>query len=166
MAVLLMAAVAAIPVGVVLLADQDPPSPGVREAPSGPTASLGDEVRDGAITFEAESFSCRDDPGRPTPDAPPTQGCLLVLKGVNHSTAPAELFGRLQYVVDAAGRRYGPEEGIVEPFLEMLNPDEDGTLTLVFEVPAEARIEQLEVHSYPGSLGARIEVGTGTTEGT
>jgi hypothetical protein len=72
--------------------------------------------------------------------------------------------GRLQYVVDDAGRRYEPEEGTIEPFLEILNPDEAGRLTLAFVVPAEARIEELEVHSYPGSLGARIRVEPGVPD--
>ena len=156
--VVVMALVVAIPVGVRNLVEQESSRPPPEALAVGPAAGLGEEVRDGDLTFVAESFSCGDEPERAAVDAPPTKGCLLSLSGVNHGAAPVELFGRLQYVVDGAGRRYGPEEGITEPFLEILNPDEAGRLTLAFIVPAGATIEGLEVHSYPDSLGARIQV--------
>lgn len=158
LAVLLTALVTAIRLGARYFTGRDSSRPPPEALAVEPAAGLGEEVRDGVLTFVAESFSCRDEPGVVPRDAPPIQACTLFLTGVNHGDAPAELFGRLQYVVDDAGRRYGPEEGIVEPFLEILNPEEAGRLTLVFFVPAGATIEGLEVHSYPGSLGARISL--------
>jgi hypothetical protein len=122
--VLLGAAVVAIPFGVRLVM-QDQGS-----LPSGPlpesretVASMGDEVRDGGLTFVAESFICND-PGEPALDAPLSQGCVLTLTGRNQSSSPADLFGPFQYVIDDAGRRYAPEEEVFQLSYLTLNPEE------------------------------------------
>lgn len=134
--------------------DDGSSDPGVTQVSPEVLPGLGDEVRDGGLTFVVDSFSCQDEPGLATPDT----GCLLFLSGTNHGAAPAELFGGLQYVIDDAGRRHGPEEAILEPFLVTLNPEETGALALTFFLPSGSSIRELEVHGYPGSLGARIQV--------
>jgi hypothetical protein len=156
---LLGAAVVAIPFGVrLVMQDQGSlpsgPPPESRET----VAGLGDEVRDGGLTFVAESLLCPSDSGQPVLDPFDNQGCVLKLIGRNHTSSPADLFGPFQYVIDDAGRRYAPEGEVFQLSYLTLNPEEEGTLTLVFFVPPEARIEQLEVHGYPDSLGALIEV--------
>ncbi len=154
---LLGAAVVAIPFGVRLVVQDQNPAPSNSPAviPAS-AAGLGDEVRDGGLTFVAESFICND-PGEPALDTPLAQGCVLTLTGRNQGSSPA-LFGPFQYVIDDAGRRYAPEEEVFQLSYLALNPEEEDTLTLVYFVPSEARIEQLEVHGYPDSLGALIEV--------
>jgi hypothetical protein len=155
---LLGAMIVAIPFGVRLVVQDQGPQPS-NSPPVLPTsvAGLGDEVRDGGLTFVAESLLCPSDSGQPALDPFDNQGCVLTLTGRNHTSSPA-LFGPFQYVIDDAGRRYAPEEEVFQLSYLALNPDEEGTLALVFFVPPEARIEQLEVHGYPDSLGALIEV--------
>lgn len=114
---------------------------------SSPAAGVGDEVRDAGLTFVVRSFSCQVDAG--------TQRCLMGLAAVNNGSDPEELFGARQFLVDDVGRRYGPEETF-DPFVEELNPGEEGELRLTFELPANVTIDQAELHTYPESLGARV----------
>lgn len=79
------------------------------------------------------------------------------LAAVNNGSGPEELFGARQFLVDDVGRRYRPEETF-DRFVEELNPSEEGELRLTFELPADVTIDQVELHTYPESLGARVRL--------
>lgn len=144
--VLLAAVVIGIPFGVRALSDGGRSDGGPALA-TAPAAGIGDEVRDAGLTFTVRSVECE-----PGADG---QVCVMSVGAVNQGTGPEELFGRLQFLVDEVGRRYGPEETF-DLFFEELNPGEEGNLRLIFELPADVTIDEAELHTYPNSLGARV----------
>jgi hypothetical protein len=140
--------VLALPSGVRLLAERDDGDPPAA-ATSTATAGVGEEVRDAGLSFVVRSFDCET--------GVDAQTCRLGVSAINHGAGPEELFGRLQFLVDDAGRRYGPEEGM-GLFSEELNPEEEGELRLIFDLPPAITINEAELHTYPGSLGARVQL--------
>ncbi len=147
-AALLAGAVVGLPVALSLL-DERAERGSRPTVASSPAAGVGDEVRDAGLTFVVRSFSCQG--------GADTQRCLMGLAAVNNGPGPEELFGGRQFLVDDVGRRYGPEE-TSDPFVEELNPGEEGELRLTFELPADVTIDQAELHTYPESLGARVRL--------
>lgn len=153
LAILLVAGVLAIPTAVRVLSGEDDRRPPASVADDPAAAAMGEVVRDGGLDFTVRSFACE-----PVVPGPTTRRCLVTVGASNEGSAPEELSGRLQFLVDTAGRRHGPEEDFPAPFLEVLNPGQAGELVLAFDVPAGIPVEEAELHGRPGSLGARVRL--------
>jgi hypothetical protein len=153
LAVLLVVGVLAIPTLVQTLSEREERRPPASITADPAAAAVGEEVSDGSLDFTVRSFTCE-----PVVAGPTTRRCLVVVGATNQGSAPEGLFGGLQFLVDAAGRRHGPEEDFPAPFLEVLNPGESGELTLAFDVPVGIPVEEAELHGRPASLGARVRL--------
>lgn len=115
--------------------------------PPGRQALIGDEARDGQLSFVVDDFSCAAKPP-PTGSSggPPSQGKLCTLRAhvKNTSNSPATLLGRFQYLVDAGSKTYGADDDLTRAVPENgnrrlaelnINPEVTVPLVLVYDVP-------------------------------
>lgn len=135
------------------------------EAPAGEVAvttqaMLGEEARDGQLTFVVDEVSCA------APQAPAGAGrlCTLRFSVKNASSAPAMFLGRFQYLVDAQSKTYGADEALTralpgnvrsDVFEINVNPEVVVPLAFVFELPEN--VEPTEAQ-FKGNGRSRIGV--------
>ena len=110
-------------------------------------AMIGEEARDGQLTFVVEDFTCQREriPGGPLSRSPEGKLCLLRVNVRNVSGSPALLLGRFQYLVDGQSRTYGADgdlsRGLPENANRSLdelnvNPDVTVPVGLLFDIPS------------------------------
>jgi hypothetical protein len=116
----------------------------VTDAPPTREPMMGEEARDGQLTFVVQEFSCgaqEDGTARSAAD----KLCRLTMTITNTSGSPAMFLGQFQYLVDAASRTYGaddqltlavPENGNRSITELNVNPQIVVPLVLVFDIPA------------------------------
>ncbi|HEY0639357.1 MAG TPA: DUF4352 domain-containing protein [Pseudonocardiaceae bacterium] len=118
-------------------------------------------ARDGILEFTVDALRC----GQSEVGARRAQGqlCTVRLRVSNFGTSARRVDVGSQTLYDGAGRAYDadrtawtylPESA---PFFRQeINPGNELTATLVFDVAADAEPERLEVHDSPFSGGASI----------
>ena len=110
-------------------------------------AMIGEEARDGQLTFVVEEFTCQPEriAGWAVSRSPGGKLCLLRMNVRNISGSPAVLLGRFQYLVDGQSRTYGPDEGLSRGLPENanrsldelnVNPDVTVPVGLLFDIPS------------------------------
>jgi hypothetical protein len=159
--------------GISLLSKASDPARGT-PAPAGAPLSpdrpgLGDAVRDGVFEFTVLSFSC----GHTSVDTgwlhaePQGQFCLAELRVTNVDTRP-------QRFADGNQRAFGPDRrqyaadtgtGVVangngNAIWNVVNPGNSLTAKVVYDIPAAASIDTLELHDSPFSRGVAVGVTT------
>lgn len=117
------------PVGTVAAAGETTP---IREA------MIGEEARDGQLSFVVQDFSCS------TKDATTGQLCRLQFTVKNVSGGPATFLGKFQYLVDGQHKVYGADTAMSGALPEnasrsidqlTVNPDVVMPVVLVYDLP-------------------------------
>ena len=129
-------------------------------------ASIGDEVVDGDLLFRVTELECGDKTLGSGSFASEAQGqyCLLEVEVENIGDEPANLTASEQYLHDSSGRKFEADvtagsymaDDRLDLFYESINPGNKVTGTIVFDVPADADIEKVELHSTYLSRGAEV----------
>ena len=118
---------------------------------------LGEPGREGPITFTVTGFDC----GASGPEGavrgrtPQGRFCSLRLTVENTGTQPETFLASEQFLVDAESRRYRPDD---DPDLasRVVNPGNQLTATLLFDVPPSVTPDEAELHRFGRSLGVRM----------
>jgi hypothetical protein len=122
-------------------------------------------ARDGILEFTVVGWEC----GRPSLGTPPldreAQGqlCTVELRVRNFGDQARRVHVGSQKLHDAAGRTFSADGGAwgyleqARPFFQHeINPGNELTGTLVYDIAKDSRPRQLEVHDSPFSGGAPI----------
>lgn len=134
---------------------------------SGKPAAAGSTVRDGSFEFQLGHIECGVPQVGTEPLTKKAQGqfCLVTVTVANVKQK-AETFdassqkalgkGGAEYKPDSAAGLYANNNG--ETFLNDINPGNEVTGVLVFDIPASATLERIELHDSPFSGGAQVAV--------
>ncbi len=130
---------------------------------------IGLEVRDANLAFVVHSFSCgaTEVPGPGGTRTAQGHYCEVTLDVSNSGRGPATFPGRLQTLVDSAGRRFGPDVAATaghpanagrDLLAPVVNPGNTLSGVLVFDVPPDTNVRSVELRAGPQGLGARVGV--------
>jgi len=90
--------------------------------------------------------------------------CLVTVKVTNISSEPQTFFGSNQKAMDAQGRKFEPDSAAAiylkdsKSLLENINPGNSVSGTIVFDVPKDATLVELELHDSAFSGGVKVKV--------
>ena len=118
---------------------------------------LGEPGREGALTFTATGFECGPAgvDGAVRGRVPQGRFCTLVLRVQNTGAQPETFLAGSQFLVDSESRRYRADD---DPELasRVVNPGNELTATLVFDVPPAVTPDEAELHRLERSQGVRM----------
>jgi len=113
--------------------------------------------REGPLTFTATGFECGAGgaEGAVGDRVPQGRFCTLALRVENTGTEPETFVAASQVVIDSASRRYRPDD---DPALasRVVNPGNELTATLLFDVPPSVTPDEAELHRSERSQGVRM----------
>jgi hypothetical protein len=128
---------------------------------------VGQPVRDGKFEFTVQSVKCGVGQVGEEPLTKPAQGqfCLVTVKVKNIGDKPQTLSDSDQKGFGADGKEYQTDTaaGIYanpnsDVFLTQINPGNEVTGVLVFDIPKDGKLAKLELHDSPFSGGATVQV--------
>ncbi|MDP8937889.1 MAG: DUF4352 domain-containing protein [Actinomycetota bacterium] len=118
---------------------------------------LGEPGREGPLTFTATGFECGavGADGAVRGRVPQGRFCTLAVRVQNTGTQPETFLAGSQFLVDAESRRYRPDD---DPELasKVVNPGNELTATLLFDVPPAVTPDEAELHRSERSQGVRM----------
>jgi len=118
---------------------------------------LGEPGREGSLTFTATGFECGAGGagGAVRGRVPQGRFCSLRLTVSNTGTQPETFLLAEQVLLDPEARRYRPDD---DPTLasRVVNPGNELTATLVFDVPPSVSPDEAELHRAERSRGVRV----------
>jgi hypothetical protein len=135
---------------------------------AGKTAKVGEAVRDGKFEFTVQQVKCgvaqlgTDMLGKKAQG----QFCLVTIQVKNigkeaqtFSDSSQKAFGadKAQYTADTAAGIYANQDAAT--FLNQINPGNQVTGVLVYDIPAAATLAKLELHDSPFSGGISVQLG-------
>ena len=131
-----------------------------------PTATVGQPVRDRSLEFTVKSVHCGQmsigsGPLMPTPSG---QFCLVALSVRNTGTQQETFSDQNQKALTPDGTQYFDDSvaGIMaspdNPLAEPLDPGRHLDVTLVYDVPTNARINRLQLHDSAFTDGVEVTV--------
>jgi hypothetical protein len=131
------------------------------------TAKVGEAVRDGKFEFTVQPVKCGVPQVGTEPLGKKAQGqfCLVTLQVKNIgkeaqtlSDSSQKAFGadKAQYSADTAAGIYANPDAAT--FLNQINPGNQITGVLVFDIPAAATLAKLELHDSPFSGGITVQL--------
>ena len=132
---------------------------------SASSAKIGTPVRDGLFEFTVTKMECGRSPGRRRHVGKSAQGqyCEATLTVANIGSSPQLFDGGSQKAKGADGQTYADDTAAElfansqdQTFLNEINPGNQVTGVLVFDVPKDAKITQLELHDSPFSGGVDV----------
>jgi hypothetical protein len=133
------------------------------------SAGLNDRVKDGKFEFTVTSVKCGVPQVGPDAVGEKAQGqfCLVSVSVKNIGTKAQLLDDSSQYAYSPQGVKYSSNSvaGMElngsgsSTFLTEINPGNQVTGKLVFDIPAGATISKLELHDSPFSGGVTVSVG-------
>lgn len=136
------------------------------QKPSGP--KIGQAARDGKFEFVVQKVDCgKTEVGEQFLNKTAQGQFCLVSLSVKNVGDKQQLFdGSSQKAIGASGATYG-HDGTAElyankqnqTFLNQINPGNQVTGLLVFDIPKDATIKTLELHDSPFSGGVKVDVG-------
>ncbi len=117
---------------------------------------LGEPGNDGSLTFTATGFECDSgSDGAVEERIPQGRFCTLALTVRNTGTQPETFVAAEQLLVDAESRSYRPDPDGASA-TRVVNPGNELTATLIFDVPPEVTPGQAELHRVARSPGVRV----------
>lgn len=138
-------------------------------APAGAKhAKLGQAVRDGKFEFVAQKVDCGKTQVGTADFGEKAQGqfCLVSVSVKNISNQPQTFDGGDQKAIGSSGAKYDNSTAAEtdanqgnETFLNNINPGNQVTGVLVYDIPKDATIKTLELHDSPFSGGVMVDVG-------
>jgi hypothetical protein len=132
------------------------------------TVGLDQTIRDGDLEFRVYGVECGiDRVGDPfVSQSAVGQFCVAKLAVRNVGSRPALFSDVLQRAYGPSGQRFVADTGAgllanadQQVFLSDINPGNEVTGAVVYDVPPRARIVRLELHESPGSRGAIVKTG-------
>lgn len=129
-------------------------------------AGLGDAVRDGDFEFIVSKVSCGKTTIGESYLNTKAQGqfCLASLTVKNTSDKANSMSGEYVKAKDAQGREFSADTGAAiylkdsKAILEEINPGNTMKGTVIFDVPKNTKITELELHDSPFSGGVTVKV--------
>lgn len=144
------------------------PATGSETDEPAPTTGIGAPARDGSFEFTLSSVDCGQSTvgGEFIQEEAQGQFCLLEVSVTNIGDEAQFLFADNQYLYDGQDRRFSadsaatfatdPDNGLL---LDEINPGNNLTGTIVFDVPADATPVRAELHDSAFSSGVEIDLG-------
>lgn len=118
---------------------------------------LGEPGSEGPLTFTATGFECGVEGAAGAVGGRVPQGrfCSLRLTVQNTGTQPETFLAAQQALLDPQARRYRPDD---DPDLasRVVNPGNELTATLLFDVPPSVTPDEAELHRFERSRGVRV----------
>ena len=118
---------------------------------------LGEPGSEGPLTFTATGFECGVEgaAGAVRGRVPQGRFCSLRLTVQNTGTQPETFVAAEQVLLDQQARRYRPDD---DPDLasRVVNPGNELTATLLFDVPPTVNPDEAELHRFQRSRGVRV----------
>lgn len=118
---------------------------------------LGEPGREGPLTFTATGFECGGGGagGAVRGRIPQGRFCSLRLTVSNTGNQPETFYAAEQVLIDSQSRRYRPDD---DPDLasRVVNPGNELTATLLFDVPPSVSPDEAELHRFERSRGVRV----------
>jgi hypothetical protein len=131
------------------------------------TAKIGDPARDGKFEFTVQKIKCGVSKVGPDVLAEKAQGqfCLITIK-VKNIGKEAQIFSdSAQKGFAADGTEYSTDSGAglaanenADAFLNEINPGNQVTGVLVFDIPKNVKLAKLELHDSPFSGGVTVQL--------
>ena len=142
------------------------PQPREVESPASAEAGIGQEVRDGGLSFVVTAFECgsREIGAGPVRRTALGKFCLLHLTVRNTGSGPEVLIPVRQYLLDAQSKRYGPDMRATSSHPDasrelvagaQMNPGLQVRGVLVFDVPETLTPAAAELHAGTSAFGGR-----------
>ncbi|HEX6497777.1 MAG TPA: DUF4352 domain-containing protein [Micromonosporaceae bacterium] len=131
-------------------------------------AKLGQPARDGKFEFTVKTVKCGVHQVGPADFGQKAQGqfCLVTVQVKNIGKEAQMLDASNQKAFGADNAQYSADEGAAlyanendKTFLNQINPGNQVTGIVVFDIPANAKITKLELHDSPFSGGVDVQVG-------
>lgn len=148
--------------GDVITEDMDQNEPAAKEDEP-KSAAIGDSVRDGKFEFTVLSVKTgvKSIGAEFMREKPQGQFVLVKVKVENIGDEAQYLSASDQYLFDAAGRKHSADDDVWlvmddNPLLEQINPGNEVTGTVVFDIPVKAKPERLELHDSMFSGGVEV----------
>ena len=131
------------------------------------TVTMGQPVRDGSFMFTADKIRCGlKTIGTPDDYQTPTgQFCIVSLKISNVGKAPAVYADSIQkaygpngswYTADTPAGYYANPDPLV--FMNQINPGNHISVQIVYDIPAGASINKMELHENPYTRGVIVQM--------
>lgn len=140
-------------------------------APQAPPAAQGapglnQPVRDGKLEFVITGVDCSKTKIGDQYLNQTAQGkyCLVAMKVTNISNEPQTFFGSVQTTTDAQGRKFEPDSAAAfylkdsKSLFEKINPGNSVTGTVVFDIPKDATLVEMELHDGAFSGGVKVKL--------
>jgi hypothetical protein len=146
-----------------------------RVATASPTADpgtqpvMGQEAHEGGLGFVVTGFDCQ--PAQTDANGasrlPQGRFCFLALTVKNVGDGPESFSGRFQNLLDAQGRRYGPDDKATQAYpdnqvrdflFEQINPGNEISGVLVYDLPRSIEAGQALLRRTPRSTGITIRL--------
>jgi hypothetical protein len=130
-------------------------------------ARLGQPVRDGKFEFVVQRVQCGAGSvgGEYSREKAQGQFCLVTMKVTNIGDEARTLDSSSQYAYDATGRRFDANSGASlaanendETFINDINPGNAVTGVVVFDIPKNTKLAQLELHDSSFSGGVKVSL--------
>jgi hypothetical protein len=131
-------------------------------------ATVGQPARDGQLEFTVQKMECGKTQvgGQYANKAAQGQFCLVTVAVKNIGKEARTFSGSSQKAVGAGGVKYENDTSAeiyantdTKTFLENINPGNQVTGLLVFDIAKDAKITSLELHDSPFSGGVTVDMG-------
>lgn len=135
--------------------------------PAANTAKIGEAVRDGKFEFTAQNVKCgvAKVGGSFLEEKAQGQFCLVTVKVKNIGKEAQTFSDSNQKAYGADGAEFSADTGAglsanedAKAFLNEINPGNEVTGVVVFDIPKEAKLVKLELHDSPFSGGVEVSL--------
>lgn len=145
----------------------EPATPNTGFIPPVRFGRIGVEARDEDLAFVVESFQCGATEAQGTTGTLTPQGvfCFVAVDVRNVGRGPVTFVAREQILMDAQQRRFGPDSVVTaahpanagrDVTAPVINPGNQLRLTLVYDIPPDARPTVAALRAHPSSPGAYV----------
>lgn len=137
------------------------------ETPTNQRAGLGDAVVDGKFSFTVLGVKCGIQSVGSDMFGAEAQGqfCKISLNIKNVGDEPQTMFADNQKIYDVEGREFSPDtsamiymEGGADAWIEEINPGNQLSGELLFDVPSDASLDYIELHDSAFSSGVEVDL--------